>query len=66
MICLGSNKEHRVSFVQWFQDISKQAIRLFQLWKQGLQPLNIPAAFFGPGGVLQANVVPWTISMGSA
>lgn len=61
MICISSDKEKRISFIQWFKSLSARGHEIFQQWKQGGIAMPLPPGLFAPGGVLFASLLPFEL-----
>jgi REP element-mobilizing transposase RayT len=57
MICLASEKLHRILFITWFKDGAVQAAAAVKSWLSGIR-VSIPPGFFCPGGSLHSYINP--------
>jgi len=60
MICLGSSKEVRVKFLDWYKTQCKNLPRFLKKTKdEVLNQMHYPPGFFSPGGFLSSNLIPY-------
>ena len=48
MICLSSEKELRLSFINFYKSLCDRAVRAYELWKKADFSIPIPAGLFAP------------------
>jgi len=59
MICLGSTKEIRVKFLDWYKTQCKKLPHFLKKVKNDIAQLShYPPGFFAPGGFLSSNLIP--------
>jgi REP element-mobilizing transposase RayT len=59
MICLGSSKEIRVKFLDWYKTLCKLLPKFLKKTKdEVLHRSHYPPGFFSPGGFLSSNLIP--------
>lgn len=57
MICLGTEKSTRATFIAWFKESSARAASAIKDWLKGIRSC-VPPGFFVPGGRLHASLNP--------
>ncbi len=61
MLCLASNVDRRIDYLNWVFDLAKEAREKTKRWILENSPLILPPGFFSPGGKLSANICPFVL-----